>query len=58
MQHFENIIGDTRKQTDKATLEGKPRQFKKAKILVFDALIYLNPQQFLFNNPKRRCQHN
>ena len=55
MQHFENIIGDTRKQTDKATLEGKHRQFKKAKILVFDALIYLNPQQFLFNNPKRRC---
>ena len=55
MQHFENIIGDTSKQTDKATLEGKHRQFKEAKILVFDALIYLNPQKFLSNNPKRRC---
>ena len=40
MQHFENIIADTSKQTDKAKLKGKRRQFQMAEILVFSALFF------------------
>ena len=52
MQHFKNIIVDTRKQTDKAKLEGKHRQLPIAETLVLGALFFEN---FKFNNPKRRC---
>ena len=40
MQHFENIIADTQKKTDKATLEGKSRQLEKADIILV-GLCYL-----------------
>ena len=40
MQHFENIIADTSKQTDKAKLEGKRRQPQMAEILVFGASFF------------------
>ena len=41
MQHFENIIADTQKKTDKATLEGKRHQLEKASIiLVVGALLF------------------
>ena len=40
MQHFENIIADTQKKTDKATLEGKRRQLEKADIILVGALLF------------------
>ena len=40
MQHFENIIADTSKKTDKAKLEGKRRQLQMAETLVFGALFF------------------
>ena len=40
MQHFENIIADTSKKTDKATLEGKRRQLQKAETVILGALMY------------------
>ena len=40
MHHFENIVADTSKQTDKAKLEGKHRQLQMAKILVLGALFF------------------
>ena len=39
MQHFENIIADTQKKTDKATLEGKRRPLEKAEITLVGALL-------------------
>ena len=49
MQHFENIIADTSKQTDKAKLEGKRRQLQITEILVFGALFFdlLEPAKIL-----------
>ena len=38
LAHFENIISDTTKRTDKATLEGKRREMCQADILLFSAL--------------------
>ena len=34
LQHFENVIADTSKQTDKATLEGKRRLLTEANVLL------------------------
>ena len=38
LAHFENIIADTTKHTDKATLEGKRREMCQAGVLLFSAL--------------------
>ena len=38
LAHFENIIADTTKRTDKATLEGKRREMCQADVLLFSAL--------------------
>ena len=37
---MENIIADTTKKTDKATLEGKKRQLQEAGIVLLDADFY------------------
>ena len=49
MQHFENIIAGTSKQTEKVKLEGKRRQLQMAEILVFGALLFdlLEPAKIL-----------
>ena len=49
MQHFENIIADTTKRTDKATLKGKQRQLQKADVLLLGALFFdlLEPARML-----------
>ena len=49
MQHFENIIVDTTKRTDKPTLKGKRRQFEKANILLLGTLFFdlLEPARML-----------
>ena len=49
MQHFENIIADTTKRTDKATFEGKQRQLQKADVLLLGALFFdlLEPARML-----------
>ena len=38
--HFENIIADTTKRTNKATLKGKRRQLQKADVLLLGALFF------------------
>ena len=38
LAHFKNIIPDTTKCTDKATLEGKRREMCQANVLLFSAL--------------------
>ena len=38
LQHFENVIADTTKQTDKATLEGKRRKLVEADVLLKSCL--------------------
>ena len=38
LAHFKNIIADTTKRTDKATLEGKHREMCPADVLLFSAL--------------------
>ncbi|XP_066928483.1 zinc finger protein 862-like [Clytia hemisphaerica] len=45
LQHFENVIADTSKQTDKATLEGKRRLLTEANVLLRCGLFIdlLNP---------------
>ena len=40
LQHFENIIVDTTKRTDKATLKGKWRQLQKVDVLLLWALFF------------------
>ena len=47
--HFENIIADTTKRTDKATFEGKRRQLQKADVLLLGALFFdlLEPARML-----------
>ena len=49
MQHFENIIADTTKRTDKATFKGKQRQLQKADVLLLGALFFdlLEPARML-----------
>ena len=49
MQHFENIIADTTKRTDKATLKRKRRQLQKADVLLLGALFFnlLEPARML-----------
>ena len=49
MQHFENIIADTTKWTDKATLKVKRRQLQKADVLLLGALFFdlLEPARML-----------
>ena len=49
MQHFENILVDIVKKTDKATLEGTHCQLLKTETVILGALIYdlLEPAQKL-----------
>lgn len=40
VQHFENIISNPNKQTDKSKLEGKLSLFSKVEFFVFEALFF------------------
>ena len=56
LAHFENIIADTTKRTDKATLEGKRREMCQADVLLFSALFMdiLEPVRVLSLTTQKR----
>ena len=57
MQHFEKVIADTKKQTDKAKLKGKHRQLQMVEIVGALFFNLFEPAKML-TNLKRTCWPN